>query len=67
MKANFTPKITKIQDHPGASPRRCSAPTGGLKVAPKDHAFEKKINAPPNQNSWTRPLTPLVSLDPATF
>ena len=60
MRANFTPKITKIQELPGASPpgpppRRCSGPTGGLKAAPKDHAFEKKIHAPPNQNSWIRP------------
>ena len=47
MRANFTPKITKIQELPGAlppgpPPRRCSGPTGGLKAAPKDHAFEKK-------------------------
>ena len=46
MRANFTPKIPKIQELPGASPPgplpgRSSGPTGGLKVASKPHAFEK--------------------------
>ena len=51
MRANFTPKITKIQELPGPSPpgpppRRCSGPTGGLKAAPKDHALKKNPRPP---------------------
>ena len=48
---NFTPKITKIQPLPG----RCREITGGLKTAPRPHAFKQKIHFPPNQNSWIGP------------
>ena len=30
-------------------------PLGALRQAPNPIAFEKKIHAPPNQNSWIRP------------
>ena len=36
-------------------------PIGGLKAAHKLHALEKKIHAPPNQNSWIRPWTAPLS------
>ena len=44
---NFTPKINKIQEltrvsPPGPPPGRCPGPTGGLKAAPRPHAFKKK-------------------------
>ena len=52
---NFTPEITKIQEIPGPPPGRYPEPNGGLKVATRPHAFEKKFHAPTNQNSWIRP------------
>ena len=55
QESQTTPKITKIQELPGASP---PGPTGGLKAAPRSHAFEeKKIHHHPNQNSWIRPCS----------
>ena len=42
---NFTSKITKVH---------CPEPTGGLKAAPKPHAFEK--NHPPQPEFLDPPL-----------
>ena len=54
MKANFIPKMTKINELPrllplGPPPGRCSAPTGGIIAAPKPHALncKKKSTIPP--------------------
>ena len=56
---NFTPKITKTQEPPGASPlgpppRRCPGPNGGIKAAPRFHAFEKKPDPPLKKNKFLK-------------
>ena len=45
----FTPKITIIQELPGASP------PPGLKTAPRPHVFGKKIHAPPTRIPGSAP------------
>ena len=66
MRANFTPKITKNSgasgvSAPGAPPGRCRGPTGGLKAAPRPHAFEKK-NPSPQPEFLDPPLLGLLEI-----
>ena len=62
---DFTPKITKIQELPGAlppgpPPLRYPGPTGCLKAVPDLMPLKKKNPRPPppNQNTWIRPCKP---------
>ena len=60
MKANFTPKITKIQELPGASPPwsppgHCPGPIGGLKVTPNPMPLTKNPRPPLNRIPGSAP------------
>ena len=59
MRANFTHKITKIQELPRARPLGphqgvAVDPLGALRRPQDPMPLKKKIH-PPNQNSWIRP------------